>query len=266
MYDPRPARGRRSATCCVIPEPVDTRHITVPKVSVAERLAHLRALLARGTFSFDEAVANADRVTIAVTLFALLELYKQGEATWTQDEPFGEITIRAGALAAGAGDSVSVTVTTSRARADARGTAVPVGRARSARTRSPTRPARELHEVVTGAREAARALRLRAARARAAPARRRLGAVHPPRRRAGRAPAAGAAADTAADAGAGGDARDRRLPAAGLAARDRPDPRRQRRVGGGDAARARDDRGSPAARSSAPCSTARPSCSCGCSG
>jgi segregation and condensation protein A len=32
-------------------------------------------------------------VTIAVTLFALLELYKQGEATWTQDEPFGDIAI-----------------------------------------------------------------------------------------------------------------------------------------------------------------------------
>jgi segregation and condensation protein A len=82
----------------VLPEPVDTRHITVPKVSVAERLAHLRALLRRGSFGFDEAIANADRVTIAVTLFALLELYKQGEATWTQSVPFGEITVDAVAL------------------------------------------------------------------------------------------------------------------------------------------------------------------------
>ena len=32
---------------------------------------------ARGRFSFDEAVEGADRVTVAVTLFALLELYKQ---------------------------------------------------------------------------------------------------------------------------------------------------------------------------------------------
>jgi segregation and condensation protein A len=32
-------------------------------------------------------------VTVAVTLFALLELYKQGEATWDQPEPFGEIAI-----------------------------------------------------------------------------------------------------------------------------------------------------------------------------
>ena len=54
--------------------------------------------------SFDEAVRGADRVTVAVTLFALLELYKQGEATWTQDEAFGDIAIAplaGGAAAAG---------------------------------------------------------------------------------------------------------------------------------------------------------------------
>jgi segregation and condensation protein A len=78
-----------------MPEPVDVRHIGSPKVSVAERLAHLRTLLRRGSFTFDEAVARADRVTVAVTLFALLELYKQGEATWSQEKPFGEITIEA---------------------------------------------------------------------------------------------------------------------------------------------------------------------------
>jgi segregation and condensation protein A len=76
-----------------MPEPVDTRHIAVPKVTVAERLAHLRALLSRGRFTFDEAVARADRVTVAVTLYALLELYKQGELTWSQEQPFAEITI-----------------------------------------------------------------------------------------------------------------------------------------------------------------------------
>jgi segregation and condensation protein A len=75
------------------PEPVDVRHIAVPRVSVAERLAHLRALLRRGSFTFDEAVARADRMTVAVTLFSLLELYKSGEADWTQLEPFAEIHI-----------------------------------------------------------------------------------------------------------------------------------------------------------------------------
>jgi segregation and condensation protein A len=78
-----------------LPEPVDIHHIATPKVTVAERLALLRKLLARGRFDFDEAVARADRVTVAVTLFALLELYKQGELTWTQERPFGEITIEA---------------------------------------------------------------------------------------------------------------------------------------------------------------------------
>ena len=90
-----------------VPEPVDTRHIGSPKVSVAERLAHLRALLRRGSFSFDEAVASADRVTVAVTLFALLELYKQGEATWVQDRPFGDIEIRARPAAAGGVEAVA---------------------------------------------------------------------------------------------------------------------------------------------------------------
>ena len=40
-----------------LPEPVDVRHIAIPKVTVAERLAHLRTLLRRGQFTFDEAVA-----------------------------------------------------------------------------------------------------------------------------------------------------------------------------------------------------------------
>lgn len=76
-----------------VPERIDIRHMATAKVSLPERLAHLRRLLWRGSFKFDEAVARADRVTIAVTLFAVLELYKQGELTWDQGEPFGEITI-----------------------------------------------------------------------------------------------------------------------------------------------------------------------------
>ncbi|HEX4363684.1 MAG TPA: segregation/condensation protein A [Solirubrobacteraceae bacterium] len=75
------------------PAPLTLRHLTIPRVTTAERLDHLRALLRRGATTFDEAVHGADRVTVAVTLFALLELYKQGEATWVQAEPFGEISI-----------------------------------------------------------------------------------------------------------------------------------------------------------------------------
>ena len=77
------------------PPPIDLAHIATPRVSVAERLQHLRALLRRGRFSFDEAVKDADRVTVCVTVFALLELYKRGEAAWEQPEPFGDITVTA---------------------------------------------------------------------------------------------------------------------------------------------------------------------------
>src|SRR3954464_7186590 len=96
----RPERlGAALGTLLRMPERVDLSHVTVPKVSVGERLKVLRGLLRRGAVSFDEAVRGADRVTVAVTLFALLELYKQGEATWEQDQPFGDITIAPRAVA-----------------------------------------------------------------------------------------------------------------------------------------------------------------------
>jgi segregation and condensation protein A len=99
VYDPT-TLGAALGGLLRLPEPVDVRHMAVPRVSVAERLAHLRALLRRGSFTFDEAVARADRITVAVTLFAVLELYKQGELTWTQRAPFEEIQVSAPASAA----------------------------------------------------------------------------------------------------------------------------------------------------------------------
>ncbi|HLI33058.1 MAG TPA: segregation/condensation protein A [Solirubrobacteraceae bacterium] len=84
------------------PPQIDVRHILRPRVSLQSCLSRLRSLLARGRFRFEEAVAGADRMTIAVTFFALLELYRSGEADWEQSEPFGEITVLApGAPAAG---------------------------------------------------------------------------------------------------------------------------------------------------------------------
>ena len=80
-----------------VPPKLDLGHVARPRVSIEQRLAHMRGLLSRvGTFSFDDAVKGADRVTEAVTLFALLELYKAGEADWEQSESFGPITIKAG--------------------------------------------------------------------------------------------------------------------------------------------------------------------------
>jgi segregation and condensation protein A len=77
-----------------VPPPLDLRHVRRPAVSVEQRLRHLRDLLARRSrFSFDEAVEGVDRLTEAVTLFALLELYKAGEAKWEQEVPFGPITV-----------------------------------------------------------------------------------------------------------------------------------------------------------------------------
>jgi segregation and condensation protein A len=108
IWDPR-TLGSALGGLLAQPAQVDLRHLGAPRVSVAERLAHLRALLRGGdSVSFDDAVGDADRMTVAVTLFALLELYKRGEATWAQSQPFGEITIEprervrtAGAAAAG---------------------------------------------------------------------------------------------------------------------------------------------------------------------
>lgn len=87
--------GEAIGRLLLMPPAIDVRHIAVARVSVGERLAHLRRLLQRGSFSFEEAVGGADRMTVAVTLFALLELYKRGEADWRQPENFGEISVRA---------------------------------------------------------------------------------------------------------------------------------------------------------------------------
>ena len=92
VYDPAQL-GAAIGGMLRLPPPISLKHLTIPRVTVAERLRHLRGLLRRGITTFDEAVRGSDRVTVCVTLFALLELYKQGEAVWDQDEPFGEITI-----------------------------------------------------------------------------------------------------------------------------------------------------------------------------
>jgi segregation and condensation protein A len=94
VYDPA-LLGRALGGLLRMPPEISLHHVTIQRVTVIERLRHLRALLRRGRFSFDEAVARADRVTVAVTIWALLELYKRGEATWEQDEPFADVTVEA---------------------------------------------------------------------------------------------------------------------------------------------------------------------------
>ena len=215
----------------------------MPRVSVAERLSHLRALLRRGAVSFDEAVRGADRITVAVTLFALLELYKQGEATWTQEEAFGDIAIAPLAAArpsppprGGGVTALGPLARTLEALLFLSPEPVAVVDLAQAADCWPDDAEAALEELREAYAPGARGLVLRelaggftlATAPEAEPAARRLLAQ---------------AAHPAADAGPGRDARDRRLPAARLAPRDHADPRRQRRLGLGDAARARPDRG-----------------------
>jgi segregation and condensation protein A len=94
VFDPE-LLGRSIGGLLRHPPPLDLQHIRTPTVSLADRLGVLRGLLRRGSFSFEEAVRGADRMTVCVTLYALLELYKRGEASWEQDDCFGEVTVRA---------------------------------------------------------------------------------------------------------------------------------------------------------------------------
>jgi segregation and condensation protein A len=76
------------------PPEVDVSHIR-PTVSLEKRLGALRSALSRrDSIDFDEQFGGEDRLTQAVTLFALLELYRRGEATWKQRKPLGPIEIR----------------------------------------------------------------------------------------------------------------------------------------------------------------------------
>jgi segregation and condensation protein A len=77
-----------------MPQAPDTSHIR-PTVSLERRLAVVRELLTRRTsVDFDEAFGREDKLTQAVTIFALLEMHKRGEATWDQSEIFGPIKIK----------------------------------------------------------------------------------------------------------------------------------------------------------------------------
>jgi segregation and condensation protein A len=64
-------------------------------VSLRRRLSIVRAvLIGSASFDFDRHFGDEDRLTQAVTILALLELYKRGEAEWEQFEQCGPITVR----------------------------------------------------------------------------------------------------------------------------------------------------------------------------
>jgi segregation and condensation protein A len=92
-YDPD-RLGTALGDLLAIPPALDVSHIR-PTVSLERRLQALReALAGRSSFDFDEQFGGEDRLTQAVTLFALLELYRKGEVTWEQSKPLGPIEIR----------------------------------------------------------------------------------------------------------------------------------------------------------------------------
>jgi segregation and condensation protein A len=94
--------GRAIGDLLRTPPPLDLQHMARPRVTVEQRLRLLRELLrSRGRFAFEEAVRDSDRLTQAITLFALLELYKAGEADWEQAAPFAPITVSARAAGGG---------------------------------------------------------------------------------------------------------------------------------------------------------------------
>ncbi|MCC6755836.1 MAG: segregation/condensation protein A [Solirubrobacterales bacterium] len=64
-------------------------------VSLRRRLSAVRSvLLKQPVFDFDDEFGKEDRMTQAVTIFALLDLYKKGEVAWEQSESCGPITVR----------------------------------------------------------------------------------------------------------------------------------------------------------------------------
>jgi segregation and condensation protein A len=92
VYDPEQL-GTALGDLLTPPPEVDVGHIR-PTVSLEKRLEALRAALSgKGSVDFDEQFGGEDRLTQAVTLFALLELYRRGEATWKQSKPLGPIEI-----------------------------------------------------------------------------------------------------------------------------------------------------------------------------
>jgi segregation and condensation protein A len=92
VYDPEQL-GVALGDLLTAPPEVDVSHIR-PTVSLEKRLKALReALSGRASVDFDEQFGGEDRLTQAVTLFALLELYRRGEVTWKQKKAFGPIEI-----------------------------------------------------------------------------------------------------------------------------------------------------------------------------
>lgn len=95
LGDPSELRVALEALLVSKPAP-SLAHMTTRRVRVEDVLRGLRARLGRErSVSFDEQVRGADRIEVAVTLLAALELSRLGEASLRQAEPFADIRIEA---------------------------------------------------------------------------------------------------------------------------------------------------------------------------
>ena len=218
------------------PPPIDLApHGASPRVARGRAArASCAALLRRGTFSFDDAVARRrpdDRRASPCS---------RCSSSTSAARPTGSRTSRSGRS-----PSRGRAAPRRRRRDASRASSRRCSSSRPTRSRSRSSPTRCGVEEDEVDRRRCGELARRARRPRARPARagRRLDARLAPGRRGGRAAAARPPAHAGADARPGRDAGDRRLPAAGLAPRGRAHPRRGVGVGDVRAGRARADRG-----------------------
>lgn len=75
---------------------VDVGHLHLPRVSVKEQVALLRARLLTGTSAtFEDLVSDCEETIVVVGRFlALLELYREGAVTFDQSGPLQTLTVR----------------------------------------------------------------------------------------------------------------------------------------------------------------------------
>ncbi len=91
--DPAILAIRLTALVTAVPAP-SLDHLTSREVNVPALLQRLRDALVRGTtLSFDRVVLGQTRLEEAMTLIAILELARRGEATLDQPEAFGDISV-----------------------------------------------------------------------------------------------------------------------------------------------------------------------------
>ncbi|MCL4472737.1 MAG: segregation/condensation protein A [Actinobacteria bacterium] len=92
-YDPSKLTGALKVLLAEPPE-IHTDHMTKVTANVWEQMKTIRqAVRHKAKVAFDEIVGGADRVTQAVTFFALLEMYNSGELEVEQEQLFGRILI-----------------------------------------------------------------------------------------------------------------------------------------------------------------------------